>query len=195
MKKEMKRAVWIGLVMIIVAVATFFIFNHPSPPNIPISSVDKLIYSNSKYGFSFSYPSVYAITERIDPPEYTVILSRKDDPPAPVASEGYPTITIQIIPNSTRITLLEWLAENPNFSNYSLPSVSPYPLPGTVASDTTVGKTTTPALLYYWNGEVGGENVAFALRGNVIIFSGTYNDQSDPIKKDFDTLVRSINIL
>jgi len=190
----MKRAAWIGLIIIIVAGAAFFIFRRPSIPNISTSSMDKLIYSNSKYGFSFSYPPDYTITERTDSPEHSIILSRKDDPPAPVASEGYPTITVQIIPNPTSTALLEWLAENPNYSNYSLPSVSPYALPGTVAATTTVGGTTTPALLYYWSGEVEGENIAFALYGNIIIFSGTYNNQSDPIKKDFDLLIKSITI-
>jgi hypothetical protein len=37
--------------------------------------------------------------------------------------------------------------------------------------------------------------VAFALRGNIVIFNGMYGNPSDPVKKDFDALVKTITIL
>jgi hypothetical protein len=182
----MKRVAWIGLVIIIVAVTAFFIFHRPSAP---ITSKGQLTFSNNEYGFSFSYPMDYIITERSDVPEHSITLERKEDALATQADEGPAVITIQIIPNPTSTPLLEWLTDNTNYSNYAYPY-----LLNTAATTTTVGNSATPGLIYNWGGEIYGENLAFALKGNIVIFTGEYGSPDDAIKKDFDALIKTIII-
>jgi hypothetical protein len=185
----MKRIGWVGFSLLLIAGIVFFILHsrQPSSNNIQTNSVGQLIYSSTEYGFSFSYPTEYAIAERTDNPTHTIILSRKDDF-VPKDSEGPPVIVVEIISNPSSTALLDWLAQNSNYSNYA------YPYLLGPATTTTVGTTATPAVIYNWGGEIYGENLVFEHNGNVVIFTGEYNQPSDPIKKDFDALIKTITI-
>ena len=45
---------------------------------------------------------------------------------------------------------------------------------------------------YLWEGLYTGLSIAFQHKGNVIIFTGTYNSPSDQIVEDFEGIVASI---
>ena len=193
----MKKIVWIAVaVIVIVSVVVFLLVYYskaplisPTPQASPTSTT-QLTYSSAKYGFSFSYPSDYVVTERFNnDPDHSITLETKEDVLTWHADEGPAVMSIDIIPNPSSTLLLQWLLENPNYSNYQIPYVM-----NTQASSTTVGNTGIPALTYDWSGEVYGENLVFSLRGNVVIFTGTYGDPNDQIKKDFDALIKTITI-
>jgi len=146
-------------------------------------------YSDSVYGISFSYPSMYTIDERdiqgsdVDP-HHQITLIRSTDLLAPENGEGPEAITIGVYKNpENKYTTESWI-RTARESNFKLGN-------GTIAS-TTVSSMT--ALSYRWSGLYEGTTVAIARPAWVYAFSVTYLEMGAPIVQDFVKIRESVRI-
>jgi hypothetical protein len=145
-------------------------------------------YSNNTYGITFTYPSNYNLEENatVDEDPGTVIVLTDKKSVIPSDGEGPVAITIGMYPlvdSASSDSLLDWVKTSPH-SNFSL-------------SNKTSPDTTTiadqEAYLYTWDGLYNGTTVATLHNKNVIVFSVTYDGNSDmQIRQDFTDLVMSV---
>jgi len=148
------------------------------------------VYKNPTYGISFKYSDTYELGEREvgngERYQYAILLADKELlANLPDASEGPPTITIQIFQNDIDKLGIENWVKNSSYSNYKL---SP---DGVLDSMTVAGAET---LHYTWDGLYRGESYVFANRDNIVMMSVTYLSQEDQIRKDFAKLISSLSL-
>ncbi len=145
-------------------------------------------YSNTTYGVSFSYPDTYKLTETKaqGAQSGTIVTLLEKGATIPKDGEGPTAITIGMyngMGTSSSPTLLSWVRSSP-YANFNLSKTA---TPGT----TTVGNQ--PALLYTWDGLYQGTSLATTYKGNVILFTVTYNGETDLKKRsDFTDLIASV---
>ncbi len=182
----MNKSVIVGVALAVCA--ALYLFYQIDLP-LRGSSEDLRTYQSEAFGFSFSYPNRYILTEQEvgngERTHYSVVLTRPEDLPLAENSEGPATITVDVYQNNLdRLPLLEWLTGT-SFSNFKLSD-------GTYAPVTVSG---TDAVRYHWSGLYEANTVAF-LRGDFIIsFSGMYLAPEDQIVSDFESAVSSIRFL
>lgn len=140
-------------------------------------------YSSDVYGLSFAYSSEYVLEEReVGPDRHTITLIRKEDVAPRENSEGPTAITVDIFGVASEAEpLLSWLAKTPE-SNFSLGT-------GSHASSALAGRE---AVSYSWSGLYEGDSVATQSKGRVFDFSVTYLAPGDQIRKDFATLLETV---
>jgi hypothetical protein len=142
-------------------------------------------YVSNEYNFSFEYPLNYDLLEAAgtDSNRYSIVLARMDNNPVPQNGEGSTAITVDIFDNPSSTNAEEWvkgeMASNFNIATSGL-------------EETTVDGI--PALTYEWDGLYRGRSVAVSHDGSIILISGTYLEQSDPIYADFDEVVDSFEL-
>lgn len=180
----MKKSVIIGVAF--AACVALYFYQIDLRPGGP--SEDLRTYQSEVYGFSFSYPNAYTLSEQEvgtgERNHYSVVLTRTRDLPPPENGEGPPTITVDVYQNNIdRLSLLDWLTGT-NFSNFKLSN-------GTYASTSVSG---VEAVRYRWSGLYEGHTVAFNHRDSIIAVSGTYLTPSDAIVKDFESVLFSIRL-
>lgn len=145
-------------------------------------------YTNSRLNISFEYPETYELTERtVVPPQgrHSITLIEKGtEPPAGIATEGPPAITLDFFDKKTAVQSLGEWAKEQNVSNFNLGA-------GAFASTTVDG---VGAIRYAWDGLYRGETVLFEHDRRIIAASVTYNSPTDNILKDFEDIVRSIEL-
>jgi len=153
---------------------TFFYLNSTQP---------MLPYGNPAYGLSFEYPESYQLGEAEVGGRHVITLVDKAFLAASTtASEGPTSISVEIFPNTRNLTPSEWVKATPA-SNFVL---SP---DGTLASSTQAGKE---AVAYLWDGLYRGESYVFSQRESIYMFSVTYMDTDDRIRRDFVRLLKSV---
>jgi hypothetical protein len=144
------------------------------------------VYQNDRYGFAFSYPKGYVLTEREvgngERGHYAITLVREEDSIPVENGEGPTAITVDVYQNNLdNLTLLQWLTGT-NQSNFKLSD-------GTYDTAEVDG---VGAVAYSWSGLYEGKTVAVRHKDSIIAFSGTYLAPSDKIIGDFDLVVRSV---
>lgn len=136
-------------------------------------------FKSDKYGFSFSYPDDYVLTDKevgdSNRRYNAVVLIHKNDAAPRPNGEGPTAITIDVYPNIEGQTVLEWLTFS-NQSNYNLKK-APY-------APTSLGGE--PGITYKWSGLYEGQTVAFNYEDFIVAMSVTYFEESDKIVKDFE---------
>ena len=147
-------------------------------------------YSNSEYGISFKHSAAYAVEEKEvgngERRHYAITLIDKNwlaNPPE--AGEGPPAISIDIHQNNLDKLSVENWVRSMSFSNFKL---SP---DGKISTVSVAG---TQASYYHWDGLYQGESYALAHRENIVVFSTTYNAESDQIRKDFAQVLSSLTL-
>lgn len=142
-------------------------------------------YVSDDYGFSFEVPEGYEVLEVEDSEHnrHSIVMSRTEDNVVPENGEGPPAITIDIFESVSEDTVESWIQGN-NISNFGI-------MTGSLEEIKVDG---TSAVRYSWDGLYRGRSVAFMTDNNVILVSGTYLEESDPIYSDFDKVVSSIEV-
>jgi hypothetical protein len=149
-------------------------------------------YTNDIYGVSFDYPETYDLTETSKRdgeggPGMVVTLTEKGIT-IPRNGEGPTAITVGMYENDVATDIREdpvkaWI-RGATSSNFTL---SRQDEPGT----TRVAEK--DALLYTWDGLYQGTSVVTEHNGNIIMFSVTYDGDTDLKKReDFTSLVGSV---
>lgn len=148
-------------------------------------------YSNTEYGISFKYSNTYQLEERDAPGSgerrhHIVTLIDTDDAAnVPENGEGPTAITVEMFQNNLdRQPVETWIRGTSN-SNFKL---SP---DGALSTTTVYGVT---AYSYSWDGLYRGDSVVFEHKNNIFMLSVTYMTPDDQIRKDFDLLVRSVEL-
>lgn len=149
-------------------------------------------YENSVYGVAFDYPKTYDLTEtsksdKEGGPGLVVTLVEKGIK-IPTNGEGPTAITVAMYDNSvTKNTkqdpALSWII-NSTSSNFNLSRQSK---PG----ETNIGDK--KAYLYTWDGLYQGTSVVTEHNGNIIMFSVTYDGETDLKKReDFTKMMQTV---
>jgi hypothetical protein len=150
-------------------------------------------YSNQNYGVTFQYPDSYQLAEikQTEGQTGTIVTLTDKGTKVPENGEGPTAITVSMydgtsLQTSAQDPLLSWIKNSP-YSNFNL---SRQTNPGT----TTIASQN--ALLYTWDGLYQGTTLATTHRGNVILFSVTYDGEADLSKRqDFTDLISSVEFL
>ena len=181
----MKKSVIIGVAFAVCVALYLFYQIDLQPGGI---SEDLRTYQSEVYGFSFSYPDAYTLSEQEvgtgERSHYSVVLTQTRDLPPPENGEGPPTISVDVYQNNIDwLSLIDWLTRT-NFSNFKLSN-------GTYASTSVSG---VEAVRYRWSGLYEGYTVAFSHRDSIVAVSGTYLTPSDAIVEDFESVLSSIRL-
>lgn len=140
----------LALVALVLIVLGIFLYFERETPD----------YTSEAYGFSFSYPEGYLITEGVAGSDhYAIRLVKEEDAIPPENGEGPTSITIDIYTNNT-LSLSEWVTTS-NLSNFSLGDK--------ISTPTNVSGVS--AVSYRWSGLYEGETTAFLHKENVVAVS------------------------
>lgn len=147
-------------------------------------------YQNSTYGISFKYPDTYVVQERevgnSERYHYAITLVDKIAlKNLPQASEGPPTINIDIFQNDLDNLAPENWVKNTNESNFKIS------LDGVLTATSIAG---SDAVSYFWDGLYRGQSVVTAHGKNMYMFTVTYNATGDPIRADFSQMLSSVTL-
>ncbi len=149
-------------------------------------------YTNVTYGVSFEYPKDYQLTETTltEGQKGTMVTILEKGADVPEAGEGPTSISIGFYegtatPAAKENTLDAWIKNSP-YSNW------------TIAKQTTPGVTAVAdqsARLYTWDGLYLGTTVVTLHKGNVLMFSVTYDGETDLEKREaFTKLIASLKL-
>lgn len=147
------------------------------------------------YGLSFEYPSKYFLEQRKtgngERDRYSIILTEDTEANRQIRegqgppTEGPVSINIDIYQNNLDgLTAEQWI-KNSSFSNFKLS-------PDEKISTTTVSGR--PALAYRWSGLYEADNIVVATNDYIYSFVVTYIDPAEQIRKDFNTVLGSVNL-
>ncbi|HZS42712.1 MAG TPA: hypothetical protein VFA52_00620 [Candidatus Paceibacterota bacterium] len=141
-------------------------------------------YQNSEFGFNFSYPADYVLSESTTQnasSSYQTALVRTEDNLQPPVGEGPRAITVEVFKNQSDI--FKWLNTNPA-SNWQISN-------HTYASATV---DSSVAIQYSWQGLYNGRTTVFEHLGNIIALSVTYDAPTDAILLDYNDLLNTIKL-
>lgn len=185
------RLVFIASIFIALIVGFFVIRQYMEPrTEEQIPHADSLQYSSTIYGLSFSYPSIYVLSEGDAPgsgmrEHHWIMLVREEDLPLPEGGEGPPAITIDMYQNNLDKQTTEQWIRNSSASNFKLGD-------GTL-STTTISDL--PAISYRWSGLYEGTTIATAQPKWIYTFTVTYLEIGAPIVQDFVVIRDSVRIV
>lgn len=184
-----KTIIWV-LVVVVLGAGIYWISTTQKAvaPVVVDSATEKITYSNSVYGISFTYPKGYVLTEgergNAERAQYSIVLVAEADAMPPIDGEGPTAITVDIYQNNLdQLSLLDWL-NGTAVSNFKLGD-------GTYSSTTVNG---TEAVSYNWSGLYEGETTAFLHAGNIVVVSMTRLTPQDVIITDYRALLSSIEL-
>ena len=149
-----------------------------------------LSYSSEQYGITFTYPDTYALQERElgngERWHHAIVLVDKAWlANIPEGGEGPPALSVDIYQNDLdQLPIENWIRDT-NASNFKLS------IDGRLAEVQVAGSR---ALYYRWDGLYRGESYALAHKGNIVVFSATYNATDDQIRKDFAQVLSSVSL-
>jgi hypothetical protein len=145
-------------------------------------------FASETSGVSFTHSSDYDVKEtNPSANRQTITLTAKNasTPTAANPSEAPTSITIDIYKNGLGSkTLADWVKAAPE-SNFKQSS------DGYVASTTIANR---PALTYSWDGLYAANSVVLARNKDVIMVTMTYISATDPIWKDYATVLQTLQI-
>jgi hypothetical protein len=189
----MRALLGILILIVIAAGGYYWLLNSEGAPVVeptPAPSADSTLktYSSPEYGIEFRYPSAYQLEERdgegsAQRRHHILTLIRTEDLPAPQGGEGPPSITIEMFQNDLDDQTTEGWIRNSSSSNFKLS------LDNRLSTTTIAGQT---ALAYTWDGLYRGDTIAIARPTYVYAFSVTYREPEDPIRSDFEKLMRTV---
>ena len=139
-------------------------------------------YINTTYGFSFSYPGTYNLTEKEFNSNMEIILVDKKELEVVDRLEGPVSLSISVYKNIPGVSLTDWLQKDE--SNFKLAT-------GPQSSISIAGQG---GVKYEWDGLYRGRTVVFSYGDVIIAFTGTYLEKTDEIYSDFDSIVRSFTL-
>jgi len=171
-------------VLILIGVASYMTFGR--------DAAARKTYLSEQYGISFQYPDSYNIQEikQTEGQTGTIVTFTDKKIRLPINGEGPTAITVAMYDGTsatnTKDPLLSWI-QTSAYSNFNL-SRQTIPATTTIASQ--------DARLYTWDGLYQGTTVATMHKGNIILFSVTYDGEADLSKRaDFTDLVASVEFL
>ena len=177
-----------GLVLIGLVVGWYYLaMKKPEVAQPTGGQVTTEKYESGTHGVSFSYPSTYAVEERDLEINGTnghfIPLMRKADV-VPANGEGGTAMTVAIFNNRQNVPLADFLQ--------NLKSLTPEPTTGWDYTEASVaGKE---GIAYSGTGLYESDNVAVAGTGKVYLFSTSWLTREDQILKDFDALLKSVQL-
>jgi len=197
----MKYKILIGVVILTGLITAAFVMpkkaiqNPDQGENTP-STHDKKTYENASYGVSFAYPANYVLTEKntgnAERARHSIILINQsdfervqNDIKNGTPSDGPTAIIIDMFQNDLDKQSVENWIKNTNESNWKLAKSS-------LASTTLSG---TRAFTYSWSGLYEGESMVFAHKNNIFMISVTYFGQTDQIRKDYNDILSSLQLM
>jgi len=164
-----------AVALVIIAVAGFFLYEGAQSKMV--------VYTNSAYGISFSYPNTYDVKEATSTDRYTIALVDKQNVANfATASENPRSVTFEIFKNPKSQTPLQWVKLN---------SASRFDLSPTkqIASTTYAGKQ---AVAYVWSGLYQAETYVFPHDKSVVMITVTYDSPDDQIHRDFVKIMQTL---
>jgi len=137
-------------------------------------------YTNSQYGFEFSYPSIYK-TNVISggsaiQGEISIVRILDITKDAYVAN----TLSLSIWDNSKQLSLLDWATQNSRYSNYGPNSFNTDFKNEVISGHKTIS--------YKWQGEGYGKTVLIENNQIVLLLDTVVADQGERVWKDFDSI-------
>lgn len=183
-------------VVLIVIGSAFYLLSRPGNDTPTIgednATVPKMLqYESASYGLRFSYPDTYVLTEQdvgnqAEREHHAIaIINKIAAANIPQGGEGPTAITIDIYGNGIDKQTPENWIRNSSPSNFKLS-------PDQKLSTTTVGGA--PAYSYTWDGLYRGDSVVISHASNILMFTVTYMDATDPIRTDFQQLLQSLTL-
>lgn len=143
-------------------------------------------YYHPQYGVAFNFPDTYELKQNEAAGArkiYSIVLSNKEDlANVPEAGEGPMSITLSIFPNEGREGLEDWIRTT-NDSNFKLSQSD------ALATTTIAGMD---ALAYTWDGLYPSTSIVLNNKNNIYMFSVSFNATGDQIRKDFATVIASL---
>jgi len=170
------------------------IIPNPLDTKAPIEDAGPEVtaYVSPEHRFAFVYPINYELKEfplKNEADEWTAItLIDKEILQSAIengASEGPPTIAVQIFPNPSNLTAEDWI-KNSKFSNYGF-AINP-----TLATTTVGGQ---PALGYIYSGLYATDVVVAAHNGKIYMFLVDWLAEDDKNRQDFDGILGSVQFI
>ncbi len=176
----------ITFAIIILGVAGYLMYrkNHP----------EMKTYANAQYGITFDYPDSYDLTETAHTQGQpgTLVTLTEHGVSIPSNGEAPTAITIAMYEGTGTTTvgnqdpLLAWIRTS-HYSNFTAANQSDPEL-------TTVANK--DARLYTWDGLYQGTTVVTLHQGNIIMFTVTYDGETDLKKRqDFTDLIQKVKFL
>ena len=142
-------------------------------------------YTSPTAKVSFAYPNSYELQEHPDSFEnnpVSVMTLIKKGTVVPDMSEGPVMISVLAVGNASGTPLETWVKEK-SISNYYLSQTK-------TLSQTLVGGEA--ALAYSYSGLYENDAVAVAHNGKVYLFFVSWMDASDPMRADFQNLLKTV---
>lgn len=188
MKNQLISKTVIVTTLVVVAAAGALYFSS----KVKRGPVAMKTYANDIYGLTFDYPATYDLTETSkredeDGPGMVVTLTDKGVR-IPKDGEGPTAITVGMYehntPRSPRTNPVETWIMTATSSNFKLSSLSK-------PEQTRIGEK--DAWLYTWDGLYQGTSLVTENKGNIIMFTVTYDGETDMEKRqDFTKLIDSV---
>jgi len=181
----------ISLIVLAVLSLALYVVGTRMPAEAPVTENS---YTNTTYGFSFSYPEGYLLDEKevgnAERSHYNISLFEDTQfvrdllAGKVIGTEAPPSISIDVYQNLEGMTAEAWVRGNAN-SNFKLS------LDGTLASTTVDG---VPAVSYSWDGLYRGDSIVAAHKNSIIMLSVGYHSPEDKIRDDFSTVIDSLDL-
>ena len=181
-------------VLVVLAVGGFYFYNYspaPEPDNTngtPEEDVVLTTFNSDELGLSFDYPASYTLETHADGNDERnwttlVLVERSILEEYEGASEGPPSITVQVFNNIENYDLEEWITTT-SYSNYKLATDD------TLLSGEVGGE---PARAYAYSGLSENNAVVVAHEGNIYLFAVGWLTQDDKNINDFGHLLESVS--
>lgn len=161
------------VVLLVIVVLGYYFINQPA--EVPGQEV--LNYSSPT--LNFIYPADYKVKESSD----GLVLTVPQE--VPVNGEGPTAITVNTYDVASTTAIADWVQQEP-VSNFNLSidgQLEIFPF----------GQY--EAVTYTWDGLYRGDAVALSTGTKVYLFSVTYLDPSDEIRRHFYSLLETVDIL
>jgi len=192
MNGSRKRAIILGLLVVGIGIYIFQFQGATVEAPIPDVSAGVRTYSSGVRGISFSYPDRYILEEKdLGSPQrtlYSIVLTedteenrflREGTSPA---REGPVSITITSYQNDLDHYDVERWMTSTSYSNFKLS-------PGTYTEASVGGER---ALSYSWSGLYEADTLVVARPDYVHAFTVTYTAPDEGIRKDFESLMKTV---
>ncbi|MBP9710921.1 MAG: hypothetical protein KBD50_01515 [Candidatus Pacebacteria bacterium] len=193
---NLKKGLILGAVAlgILVILGVTGIVPNPIATGTPVDDTGPEVtaYGSLEHHLAFVYPANYELKEfplKNEADEWTAItLIDKEILKSAIengASEGPPTIAIQIFPNPTNITAEEWI-KGSRFSNYGFST-------NTTFATTTIGGQ--PAFGYIYSGLYSTDVLVVSHNSKIYMFLADWIAEDDKNRQDFDPIIESVQFI
>lgn len=182
-----KKIISIGALLAIVigALVALGYFYTPATEETAPSQAEREGNTYDSNGVRFTYPEQYRLEERQETMQGAsawVVVLVDENAVVPDMSEGPTAISLIIVDNPGDLSVEEWVRTKP-ISNFALSQDE------ALAPLTVAGK---PAVAYRHSGLYENDAVAIEHSGKIYLFSVGWMGEDDPIRNNFENLIRSL---